>query len=125
VAEARKPAPAKVTPPPGVPTPSTPAPAEPPPGVPAPSTPEPGAPDDDLKALFRTIWDLTSDIATLETRLSVANRKQQELLSKAYDMVGGALMQTEEGKTFRLRPVGGNRTFVFIWEHTPAKIIKV
>ena len=34
-------------------------------------------------------------------------------------------MQAADGRTFRIRPVGPDRVFVFIWEMNPQKVIKV
>ena len=79
----------------------------------------------ELRDLFQRIWKLHSKVETLSADLKSSSAELQWYLKRAYSLVGGTVMQAEDGRTFRLRPVGTERTFVFIWENAPQRIVKV
>ena len=79
----------------------------------------------ELKQLFKKIWQQHDRVDQLAKDSKAAVVEQQRLLSQAYALVGGTVMQTDDGRTFRIRPVGPERVFVFIWESNPANVIRV
>jgi hypothetical protein len=126
--------------------PATPAPVEAPAAAPAAVLPEPfpSTPAKDgkgkgkgkknrgttvdpseLQWLFKGIWKRHATLEKLSATLKQSTADQQEALALAYSLVGGTVLQAEDGRTFRIRPIGPTRMYVFIWEPRPTNVIKI